>query len=204
MKQRWNELIHSIDIPFDPLHEKTNQDNLVSALINLILLIGFLGLILLGILRGITSVIFLTALFFVIITLLARIAVQRGYSQIVSFLFLGFAWIFLTAMILFFENGLRAPVYIGLQLFLVVYAGLLHGRKAVIVISALSIGISGLVASMELQGIFLTEPKIPEVQFAIIALSIFIIATGFLITKTLENIQLSISMYREESKIRYA
>jgi hypothetical protein len=86
MKQKWNELIRSIDLPFDPHNEKTNQENLVSALINLILLIGFLGLILLGILRGVTSAIFLEALVFVIISFLARIGVQRGKSEIISFL----------------------------------------------------------------------------------------------------------------------
>jgi putative nucleotidyltransferase with HDIG domain len=202
MNQKWNELIRSIDLPFDPHNEKTNQENLVSALINLILLIGFVGLILLGVLRGVASKIFPEAFFFVIISFLARIGVQRGKSQIISFLFLGFAWVSLTAMILFSENGLRAPVYIGIQLFMVVYAGLLHGRKAVVAISALSLGVSGIVAFMESQGVFLTEPKIPDVHFSIIALSVFVLVIGFLIVRTLENLQLSISMYREEAKIR--
>lgn len=203
MKQKWNAVIRSIDLPFDPHNEKTNQDNLFSALINLIILMGFLGLIALVILRGIGSSIFLVAGVFVTIMILARVGIQRGKSQIVSLLFLGFTWTTFTTMIIFLENGLRAPVYVAIQLFLVVYAGLLHGRKAVIAISALSIGVSGIVAFMESQGIFLTEPKIPDVLFSLIDLSVFILAVGFLITRTLENLQLSISMYREESKIRY-
>ena len=203
MKQIWYDLVRSIDKPFDPLDENSNRDNLVSSLINLTILIGFFGLILLEILRGINSEIFLVAVFVVAIIIFARIGVQRGKSQIVSLLFLGFAWVSFTAMILFLENGLRAPVYIATQLFLVVYAGLLHGRKAVIMVSVLSLVVSGIVAFMESQGIFFMEPRIPDVRFSIIALFIFIPTVGFLITRALENLQLSISLYRNESKIRY-
>jgi len=203
MKFSWNKLIRFIDLPFDPFDEKSNRDNLVSSLINLIILIGFLGLLLLGILRGITSGVFLVSAAVVVSMVLARIGVQRGYSEIISLLFLAFTWVSLSAMILWLENGLRAPVYIAIQLFLVVYAGLLHGRKAVIVISALSIGVSGVVAFLESRGIFLTDPHIPDVRFSIIALTVFTLAIGFLVTRTLENLQLSISLYRKESRIRY-
>jgi len=203
MKQRWNELIRSLDIPFDPLNEKTNQENLVSSLLNLIILISLLYLILLGILDGIGSNIFLWVAVVVVILVLTRVGMQKGKVQAVSPLIFGFFWAFVTGIVLFLENGLRAPIYIAVQLFLVVYAGLLHGRKVVIVISSLSIGVSGIVAYMESQGIFLTEPKIPDIRFSIIGLSIFVIAIGFLITRTMENLQLSISMYREEARTRY-
>ena len=203
MRQKWNKLIRSIDIPFNPLDENSNRDNIASSLINLIILIGLLGLILLEILRGIKSEIFLVAVVIVAIMALARVGVQRGKSQIISLLFLGFAWVSFTATILFLENGLRAPVYIATQLFLVVYAGLMHGRKAVIVVSVLSLTVSGIVTFMESRGIFLMEPRIPDVRFSIIALFIFIPTIGFLLTRTLENLQLSISLYRNESRIRY-
>ena len=203
MRQKWNKLIRSIDIPFNPLDENSNRDNIASSLINLIILIGLLGLILLEILRGIKSEIFLVAVVIVAIMALARVGVQRGKSQIISLLFLGFAWVSFTATILFLENGLRAPVYIATQLFLVVYAGLMHGRKAVIVVSVLTLTVSGIVAFMESRGIFLMEPRIPDVRFSIIALFIFIPTIGFLLTRTLENLQLSISLYRNESRIRY-
>ena len=203
MRQKWNKLIRSIDIPFNPLDENSNRDNIASSLINLIILIGLLGLILLEILRGIKSEIFLVAVVIVAIMAVARVGVQRGKSQIISLLFLGFAWVSFTATILFLENGLRAPVYIATQLFLVVYAGLMHGRKAVIVVSVLSLTVSGIVTFMESRGIFLMEPRIPDVRFSIIALFIFIPTIGFLLTRTLENLQLSISLYRNESRIRY-
>ena len=109
MRQKWNKLIRSIDIPFNPLDENSNRDNIASSLINLIILIGLLGLILLEILRGIKSEIFLVAVVTVAIMALARVGVQRGKSQIISLLFLGFAWVSFTATILFLENGLRAP-----------------------------------------------------------------------------------------------
>jgi len=203
MKQRWNKLIRSLDIPFDPRNEKTNQDNLVSSLLNLIILISVIYLILLGILDGIGSNIFLWVAFVVVILILTRVGVQRRKVQAVSPLIFGLFWALITGIILFLENGLRAPIYIAIQLFLIVYAGLLHGRKVVIVISALSIGVSGIVAYMESEGIFLTEPKIPDIRFSIIGLSIFVIAIGFLITKTMENLQLSISMFRDEARTRY-
>ena len=203
MRQKWDKLIRSIDVPFNPLDENSNRDNIASSLINLIILIGLLGLIPLEILRGIKSEIFLAAIVFVAITVFARIGVQRGKSQIISLFFLGFAWVSFTATILFLENGLRAPVYIATQLFLVVYAGLMHGRTAVIVTSVLSLAVSGIVAFMESQGIFLMEPRIPDVRFSLIALFIFIPTIGFLLTRTLENLQLSISLYRNESRIRY-
>ena len=203
MKQKWNEFIRAIDIPFNPFDERSIRDNLISSLINLLILLGALGVILLGILRGIGSMIFLVAVIFVIIMLIARAGVQRGKSQIVSLLLLGFSWVFLTGIILYLENGLRAPVYIATQLFLVVYAGLLHGRKAVIVISILSIFVSASVAVAESQGIFLTEAKVPDIRFSLIALFVFVPTIGFLITRTLENLQLSISLYREEARIRY-
>ena len=203
MRQKWDKLIRSIDVPFNPLDENSNRDNIASSLINLIILIGLLGLIPLEILRGIKSEIFLAAIVFVAITVFARIGVQRGKSQIISLFFLGFAWVSFTATILFLENGLRAPVYIATQLFLVVYAGLMHGRTAVIVTSVLSLAVSGIVAFMESRGIFLMEPRIPDVRFSLIALFIFIPTIGFLLTRTLENLQLSISLYRNESRIRY-
>ena len=203
MRQKWDKLIRSIDVPFNPLDENSNRDNIASSLINLIILIVLLGLIPLEILRGIKSEIFLAAIVFVAITVFARIGVQRGKSQIISLFFLGFAWVSFTATILFLENGLRAPVYIATQLFLVVYAGLMHGRTAVIVTSVLSLAVSGIVAFMESQGIFLMEPRIPDVRFSLIALFIFIPTIGFLLTRTLENLQLSISLYRNESRIRY-
>jgi putative nucleotidyltransferase with HDIG domain len=204
MKRKWNAFIRAIDIPFDPFDEQSIRENLISSLVNLMILLGTVGIFLLGILRGIDSRIFHVAAIFTLVMIIARAGVQRGKSRIVSLLFLGFSWVFLTAMILLLENGLRAPVYIAVQLFLVVYAGLLHGRKAVMVISALSVIASGSVAFMELQGFFLTEPKVPDVRFSIIALFIFVPTIGFLIIRTLENLQLSISLYREESKIRYA
>jgi len=203
MKQRWNKLIRSLDIPFDPRNEKTNQDNLVSSLLNLIILISVIYLILLGILDGIGSNIFLWVAFVVVILILTRVGVQRRKVQAVSPLIFGLFWALITGIILFLENGLRAPIYIAIQLFLIVYAGLLHGRKVVIVITALSIGVSGIVAYMESQGIFLTEPNIPDIRFSMIGLSIFVIAIGFLITKTMENLQLSISMFRDEARTRY-
>jgi putative nucleotidyltransferase with HDIG domain len=71
------------------------------------------------------------------------------------------------------------------------------------VTSILSLAVSGIVAFMESRGIFLMEPRIPDVRFSLIALFIFIPTIGFLLTRTLENLQLSISLYRNESRIRY-
>ena len=48
-------------------------------------------------------------------------------------------------------------------IFLIVYVGLLHGSRALIVVTMLSILTGVTVGIMEWRGIFLTDPKIPDI-----------------------------------------
>ena len=201
MKALWSKLKKVFEIPFDPLNENSNRDNVISSLINMGILILFLYVII-GILRDRFSSPVLMVLSMIILMLISRDAVSKGQAKWVSLFLVGALWVFVSALIFFFENGLRAPAYNAVILFLVVYVGLLHGRRAAIIVTTLSITTSVIVAIMEFQGVFLTEPKIPDVRFSIIAQIIFFPAVAFMVTRTLGNLKQSISLYRDESKKR--
>ncbi len=202
MKPRWKQFLRSFEIPFDPINEESNQENIVISLINLITAITAAYLVVI-ILRGAKLYEIPIFLGMIGITFLARSAVHHKKTKAVSVFLVSVLWLFTTIMTLFYENGLRAPAYPAALMFLIVYAGLLHGGRAVTIVAALSIFVNLIVGALEMHGIFLTEPRIPDIRMALIAQIIFIPATAFLITKTLGNLKLSISLYRDEAKIRH-
>ena len=201
MKERWGRLVRSIEIPFDPLDEKSNQANIISSLINLALLILVSYLIVIALLRGMGSLLFLVMGGMAVVLLVSRVAVHRGKTRAASIILVVFLWSSVTAIFLLLENGLRAPAYLAVLLFFIVYVGLMHGRRFVIILSALSLGVNLAVGTLELKGVFLTEPKIPDIRYSLIAMLIFIPAVAFMVTRTLRNLRLSISLYREEAEM---
>lgn len=202
MKIYLNKIKSAIEIPFDPLNVNSNRDNVISSLIHMGILIASLY-VLIGILRDRFSPPILIVFVIMVILFVSRIAVHRGKANWVSLFVAGAMWLLTTVLILFFENGLRAPAYSAVALFLIVYVGLLHGRRAVVTISSLTIVTNIIVGIMELQGTFLTTPKIPDIRFSLAAQIIFFPAVAFMVTRTLGNLKQSISLYREESKKRH-
>jgi len=201
MIRKWKQIIQSLELPFDPTDEKSNRDNIVSALLNLAMLITLLYLAV-GIIRDGYSTEIL--MFFIMISLMiiSQYFIRKGKTESVSLFLVSTLWIFFTVLIMFFENGLRAPAYLAVLMFFIVYVGLLHGKRAVIVISTISVLVSIIVAVMEMKGIFLTAAKIPDIRFTIIAQVIFLPAVAFLVVRTIDNLNLSISLYRNEAEIR--
>ncbi len=203
MKTMWNRLIRAIDIPFDPRDENSYQENIINSLINLGILLLLIYLIPGLIERGVDSPQILTVIAMIIFLLVSRGAVRRGKAELVSNFLVGVNWIFITTIMIFFENGLRAPAYMASMIYLIVYVGILHGRRSVILVTTLSILTSVIVGVMELQGIYLTEPKIPDIRWTIVAQIIIYPGVAFLITRTLRNLKLSNSLFREEAERRH-
>lgn len=197
MKALSNLLVSLFEIPFDPYDENSNRDNVVSSLINMMSLVLFTYLIVTIIRDGFSKQILLY-MFMLGILIVAQTMVRQGKTHIVSMYFVGIFWLLGSSLMLLFENGLRAPGYIAALIFIVVYTGLMHGQRAVIIITVLTILVNILVGVLEMQGYFLTEPKIPDIRFSIIAQVTFFPLIAFMVTRTLKNLNISINLFRDE------
>jgi hypothetical protein len=201
MKRFFDRLQREFEIPFDPTDERTNRDAIISSLLNVVILI--MGIYLIPIIsqRGLFSPQTRILLVTLGIFFLLRVLVYGGYARWASFLLITF-WGVLLYGFLWFENGLRAPAYSLSMGFLIVYAGLLHGYKTAGVVGAFTLGINLVIAVLERNGIFLTEPKIPANNFILIGQGVFFLGIGYLVTKTLRNFRTSISLYKTEARNR--
>ena len=128
MKRFIERIRASIDIPFEPLSELRNKENIVVSLINFGVLIILLYLLPAIVTRGFGSQQILSTVTLLAIFWLARWTIRKGFVNQVSLILLFISWLFVMYLFLFLENGLRAPVYSVMIAFLISYAGLLHGR----------------------------------------------------------------------------
>ena len=202
MKTFLNKLKNALEIPFDPLDEKTNRDAIISGLLNIAIAVTIAYSIPLTAARGFSSspVRIMLITFFVFITL--RIAVNKGHTQIVSLVLLFVFWMAILYEFLRLENGLRAPAYTAALAFIFAYAGILHGYKTAWILAGISILINIVVAVGETNGYYLTEPKTPDIWWAVLGQEIFLTGIIYMLNKTLRNFRKSISLYKAESKNR--
>lgn len=192
-------IIQIFSIPFEPENEDSNRDSIVLSLINIAFVIVTLYYLIGVISRGFLAVQLIIVIGMFTVLLYSRVLVGKGKADLVSSYMAGIQWLLATVLVLFFENGLRAPAYIAIQMFLIVYVGLLHGRRDVIILTILSILVSVIVAVLEFQGIFLTQPKVPDVSFTLFAQIIFYPLAAYLVIRTLRNLNLTIALYKNES-----
>lgn len=198
----WKRLVRTIEIPFDPLHEESNRANVISALINLFVLVLVLYAIPVILTRGFYSYQILLILLTLITMTVFRLMVQKGHVRLVSMLLAATIWLFINTVFLFFENGMRSPTYLAGLAFVIVYVGLLHNERAVLLVTALSILTGVMVWILELNGILLTTPRMPDVRWAIIALFFLLPIIAFIISRSLRNYRSSIALYRAEAEMR--
>lgn len=196
-------LIRLFEISFDPRDEKSNREHIIGSLINMGILILGLYLIPSFFQRGFLSWHVYVVIVIIILLFCSRLAIKRWGAELVSLFLIGVCWIFVNTIYLFFENGLRAPGYMAATVFLIIYVGLLHGPRAVVTISILSISLGITVAILESQGVFLTSPKIPDPLWVVIAQIIVFPALAFMVTSTLQNLRKSILLYRDEAEMRH-
>lgn len=198
----WKRLANTIEIPFDPLNEDSNRENIISALINLVILILGIYLVPMIIERGIAALPTLLIFSMLLTLVVLRIMLHKVSTRVISILLAAFLWMFVNVVFLFFENGLRAPTYLAGLAFVVVYVGLLHGQRAVLVVTILST-FTGLVDwFLESRGIFLARPRMADIRWTIIGLLVILPMIAFMISRTLQNLKKSIALYRSESEIR--
>ena len=198
----WKRLANTIEIPFDPLNEETNRENIVSALINLVVLILGIYLVPLIIERGLVALPTLLVLSMLLTLVGLRLLLRRVSTRTISILLAAFLWLFVNVVFLLFENGLRAPTYLAGLAFVVVYVGLLHGQRAVLIVTILSI-FTGLADwFLESRGIFLARPRMADIRWTIIGLLVILPMIAFMIARTLQNLKKSIALYRSESEMR--
>lgn len=198
MNTLWKKIRQTFEIPFDPLDEDSNQSNILSSLMNILILILAVYLIFILLVRGSFSIQIYAILGLILTLSIMRIALSEKNLQIISWTLVSIIWLYTSIIFFFYENGLRAPVLTAVYIFLIVYVSLLHGRKAAISFSILIIFTSLLVGFLEFSGIFLTEPKVPDIRFTLIGLVIFIPAISFLLLRTLANLRQTISLYKIE------
>jgi putative nucleotidyltransferase with HDIG domain len=200
----FSKLKAAFEIPFDPLNESTNKDNILCGLLNMITLIAVVYVAPSIILRGLNSPLSYSVLLLVVVFILLRLAVSRGYTKFASYTLLMVLWSVVVFMFIFYENGLRAPAYSAFLAFIIAYAGLLHGRKMAWIVTIVSLLVSAMVFAAEMQGVYLVEPIIPDIRFVLIGQIVFFIGIAYMLTKTLGNFQKSILLYREEAESRRA
>jgi putative nucleotidyltransferase with HDIG domain len=199
----WDKLNSALATPFDPRDEETNRTNVISGLMNLGLLLLILYLIPAIPTRGVFSFQVISGMMMIGFVFFLRFAITKGHTGTISLFLLSATWLFVTVILLFYENGLRAPAYSIIMAYLIVFTGMLHSPKAAIILTAVTIITNLLVVIGELQGFYLTEPKIPDVRWALFGQIIFLSGITFLINRTLGNLKQSISLYRNESEERH-
>ena len=192
----------TLTIPFDPLDEKTNRDAVVGALLNIIIFVTGVYLVPLILTRGFASIQVRIILLVLLIFITLRFVLSKGHAKIVSFVLLLVVWVTLMIVFLSFENGLRAPAFTASLAFIIVYAGLLHGRRVAWAFTVASLAINILVAIGESWGYFLTEPAIPSIPWIIFGQIVFFTGITYLLSTTLRNLRKSIGLYQAESETR--
>jgi len=192
-----------ISIPFDPSDEETNRANVISGLITVGSLLTLAYLIPAIPSRGIFSIQVISGILMIGFLLFLRFAVLKSHSEKISLVMLITSWLFVTYILLFHENGLRAPAYSLIMAYQIIFAGVLHSRKAAIIVTVVTILTTTIVTIAELGGYYLTEPKIPDVRWVLIGQVIIFSGITFLIDRTLGNLRKSITLFRNESQERH-
>lgn len=196
-------ILSSFEIPFNPRDEKSNREHIIGSLINIGILNLSLYLIPAFIQRGFAlSHLYIVVLVILLLVVSRLFLLKRLGTEVVSFALVILSWIFVNGIYLFFENGLRAPGYMAGTVFLIVYVGLLHGKRSAIAISIMSVLTGIIFAILESRGIFFTKPKIPDTLWVIAAQIILFPTTAFMVTRTLYNFKLSILSYQAEAEKR--
>lgn len=199
-----NRILTSFEIPFDPRNEKSNREHIIGSLINIGIFNLSLYLIPAFIQRGFAlSHLYIVVLVIFLLIVSRLFLLKKLGTEFVSFFLVILSWIFVNGIYLFFENGIRAPGYMAGTVFLIVYVGLLHGKRSAIAISILSVLTGITVAMLEARGIFFTRPKIPDTLWVLAAQIILFPTTAFMVTRTLYNLKLSILSYQAEAERRH-
>jgi putative nucleotidyltransferase with HDIG domain len=188
-------------IPFDPSDIETNKANITSTLIKIVIFIELIYLIPGVFVRGFNTEIFLLMVSIMIFFGL-QFGLLKGYTIQVSRFLLLFCWAFVQLIFLFFENGIRAPAYTAALAFLIVFAGILHGRRGAIFLTAISLLTSLIVIILEFNNIFFTEKIMPEIIWAGFGQLLFFSGITFLVNRNHVNLQKTIQMYQQESHER--
>lgn len=202
MRNYWYQIKNFLEIPFDPLNEKTYKRAIVSGLLNIFILMVGLHSIPYALARGLSSPQAILALVDFLILIIARFALNKGYVQAVSLTLLIIFWITVFVVFHWFENGLRAPTYAATLAFLIVYAAVLHGPKVAWGFVVTNIVLNVFIALRETNGYFLTQPKTPDVRWVVWGQVVFFPTITYVINKSLRNLTESIGLYRAESEKR--
>ena len=202
MKNIYKKLTNIFEMPFDPHDEKTNQANIINALINMGILIMVVYIILGFVIRVDFSAVIIIGIVMLFGWVVLRFCVKRGYENTIAVILLSLWWLVGVYIFAFQENGLRAPAYTAVLAFLIVYAGVLLGTRVAVITLGISLLVNTLIAIGETQGYYLTTPKIPDIRWALIGQIIFFSALTFMLNKTLGSFRKSIVLYRNESEER--
>jgi HD-GYP domain-containing protein (c-di-GMP phosphodiesterase class II) len=203
MRKIKRNLENLISIPFDPSDEGSNRANVISGLIALGSIITLAYLIPAIPSRGLFSVQVIGGVLMIGFLLYLRFAVLRRHSEVITIVMLISSWLFVAYILLFLENGLRAPAYSLIMVYMIVFAGVLHSRKAANIVTVVTLLTSAAVAAGEMSGFYLTEPKIPDIRWVVIGQVIIFSGVTFLLNRTLGNLLKSIKLYRDESQVRH-
>ena len=202
MKKFWQAFIDIIEIPFDPLNKKSYQANIISALLNIAISVLCVYLVAYSIIKRRFSPELFIILILLSLMILARLAIHKYKSTTISYILMGGVWVSSSIIFFFYEYGLRSPTLLAVYLFIVVYAGVIHGKTPMLIVSSISIGVTFLVAVLEYYGIYLTPPTVPQTHFTVIGLFVFFPIVVMMITRTLVNQNKTIELYKSELKNR--
>jgi PAS domain S-box-containing protein len=202
MQDIYKKIKSIFQMPFDPSDEKTNQVNIINALLNMGILIMVAYIILVFVIRGDFSSSIIIGMLMALFWVGLRVSVKRGHENTIAVVLHSLSWIVVVYIFAFYENGLRAPAYSAALALLIVNAGVLLGTRAALLTLGISLLASTLIAIGETQGYYLTTPKIPDVRWALLGQIIFFSALTFTIIKTVRNLSKSIVLYRNESEER--
>ena len=193
-----NRINHFLHIPFDPADIKTNKANITSTLVNMGIIILVMYLIPGIAARGLFSPQILAVLVMLLVLLGLSLVTRRGYVDLAANLFLIFSWIFVVILFLFFENGIRAPAYSTAISFLILYAGIMHGRKGTFLLTGATIAVSAAAIVLEMNGIMLTEPKVPDIIWSGFGQLLFFSAMVLLVNRNHTNLEKTIEQYQQQ------
>lgn len=131
-----------------------------------------------------------------------RIVAHRLMFSFTPVLVLIVVVIGLYANFIFGGNALRAPAFTAGVGFLIVYCGLLKGRKGALIMLGIHAALIFTLTFLEKKGIFFSQPRIPDIPISIAGQLLFFGSSTYMLISTLNELKIHLDIHKQEADFR--
>jgi len=137
-----------------------------------------------------------------VVLLGVRLLAQRLMFSFTPVIVLSVVVFGMYANFIFGGNALRAPAFTAGVGFLIVYTGLLKGRKGALIMLGLHALIILALAWLERKGIYFTQPKMADIPITISGQLLFFGASTYMLISTLNELRQHLDIHKQEAHFR--